>query len=158
VGGALPGVRGRGARGGVPAHPARHRPARHLLRLLLRHRPDLRRQEVDARDPRPGAGVLRVHHLRRRDAHRRAGGRERVQPLPRRRPGAHPRPVADLLVLPGDVRPGGAGVLRPVLPRARAGRRGRGRGHAPRRHAGRRAPRPAAPPPRARAAAAEPTP
>ena len=65
----------------VAGHPA----ARHLLRLLLRDRPDLRGQEVDAGDPQAGAGLLRARHVRRRDADRRAGRRKRLQPLPRRR-------------------------------------------------------------------------
>ncbi len=51
----------------------RHPAARHLLRLLLRHRPDLRRQQGAARPARGGAGLHRLRHARRRHVHRLAG-------------------------------------------------------------------------------------
>ena len=64
-------VRERGAERDLLDDRAGHPAARHLLRLLLRHGADLRRQEVHAGDPWPGAGLLRARHVRRRHAHRR---------------------------------------------------------------------------------------
>ena len=48
----------------------RHHPARHLLRLLLRHRPDLRRQARAGSHPRRRPGLHRLRHARRRHVHR----------------------------------------------------------------------------------------
>ena len=53
----------------------RHPAARHLLRLLLRDRPDLRRHESAARSARGGTGFHRVRHPRRRHVHRLVGVR-----------------------------------------------------------------------------------
>ncbi|CAA9335397.1 MAG: ProP protein, partial [uncultured Gemmatimonadaceae bacterium] len=128
VGAALRAVRARRARRGGVDGGGGDRTPRHLLRLLLRHRADLRRQEVDARDPRAGAGLPGAHHVRRRDADRRAGGRRGVQQLPAQRRGdADPRAVAAVLVAPGGLRARRARAVRAPLPRPRrrGGRRGR---------------------------------
>ena len=53
----------------VLAHRRRNSAARRLLRLLLCDRADLRRQEVDTRGARPGAGIPRARHLWGRDVH-----------------------------------------------------------------------------------------
>ena len=61
--------------------------ARHLLRLLLRHGPDLRRSEGAARSAGGGAGPDCVRHARRRDVHRFVGlgpNRRCVRPAGRR--------------------------------------------------------------------------
>ena len=56
---------GNPGRTGMDALP-RHHSARHLLRLLLRHRPGLRRSESADRLASRGAGSHHLHHLRHR--------------------------------------------------------------------------------------------
>ena len=70
---------GRASVDAVRRHPA----ARHLLRLLLRHRTDLRRSPRAGGPPRRRAGTDRVRHAGRRHVHRLVGlgpCRRRVQP------------------------------------------------------------------------------
>src|SRR5438876_1185211 len=99
------------------AHHHRDPAPRRVLRLLFRHRSDLRGQEIDTRDSRPGAGIPRAGHLRRRYAHRRAGGGQRVQPVLGRRGQPDPGALAQLLDAAGRVRRGGPALVRsPVSP------------------------------------------
>ena len=93
-----------------------------------------------------GAGAVRARHVRRRDAHRGAGGGARPRRDPRRPRGAAAGRLGAVLVAPGRLRRGGARPVRAPVPRPRgAGVRDRpaARGRARRlAHAGARSRRP----------------
>ena len=84
---------------------SRHLPARTLLRLRLRRRADLHRQEGIAGDSRAGAGAVRAHELRDRpavrDLRRRPDLRARRH---RSRRAGRSSAMADVLALPSRVR------------------------------------------------------
>jgi nucleoside transporter len=118
------------AAGSTP--PARRHPAaRHLLRLLLRDRPDLRRSEGAARDPRPGAELPRAGHARPRHADRRPGhdGAREGQHAGRRRrleydlALAVPRRLRDPRGVPAAVPPAGTPAGRASVVRRRTSTR-----------------------------------
>src|SRR6185436_16677695 len=95
--------------------------ARRLLRLLLRDGPDLRRQEVDPRGARAGAGLPRARHLRRRHADRRADRGQRVHAHARWSYDHDPGPLAQLLGAPRRVRGRGPDSVRAAVPGAETG-------------------------------------
>src|SRR5205823_6016322 len=116
LGAPLCAVRARGPRFAVLADRPGDSAPRRVLRLLLRHRADLRRQKVHACGPRPGAGVPGVGDVRRRHAHRRLGLRPGLQSIPGRSSGPHPAAMAELLAAPRRVRCDRPGALRRAVP------------------------------------------
>ena len=111
VDGALRAVRaGRQRRAGVDAL-RRHPAARHLLRLLLRHRADLRRHQGPGRPAGRRPGLHRLRDAGRRHVHRIVAVGAGRRPLQRRRQRRRAARVAQHLARPGGRRRGRAAAV-----------------------------------------------